>query len=578
MGINERCDQFFKILHQLDPNWCVDPSNNFNTRDFKSSEFQNYIKDKKEPINNLEKEFSTKKFKENGPKIRGLLSIFRIFNKCYIKSTNNRFNWNPNSFLHGSFGLGKPANSFFEGTHTFEKRIYPWLSGESPTYENWNGEVYFDLPGSNSRSAINDPYWLNIFREKSNGRGIVLTIGNKHVDNTVRLIRVLRALKNKYPIQILVDEDFSQESKHNIISAARDDFTELPKSYENVSDILGKNYLKPGESLPWQEIWFINVKNAIVPSYWNLFQGFTKKLLASIFNSFEEYMLLDSDSVILENPEFFFNIKEYQQTGAYFYKDRAWKARAKKSSNFLKTLGPNLIDSVVFDIPMMTNHTLDREIFKGFRHYMESGLVLLNKKQHFNSVLMSLQLSFFEPISSQFYGEKEYFWLGLAFNGDESYEFDPNFSASIGNFSDTNNPIKEVCSAHPAHLSAHDGHLLWLNSGFRFCHKAGIGKVKYDVEAGHNGRFPSNPHELKSIFESLFRPSHGIIPPWSLDMKGKNGQFLTGWNDEFKYCAGTMFCAVSSVGSIDKPILGQVITFDDTAKNLMSYYGEIWMG
>ncbi|EGW32244.1 uncharacterized protein SPAPADRAFT_50814 [Spathaspora passalidarum NRRL Y-27907] len=573
----QKCELYFKTLYSLDPNWNFDPNDKLSLKGFNSPEFNQFRKEKgkSKSLKSIQAEFSQTQLEENQQKVRDILSNFRIFNKCYIGTTStNQLSWHPKSWLASLFEE-KSTQSFLKGTHTFEKRFYPWLSGESPTYEDWSGVVHFDVPYS--ASPYNNPYWLNRFQNKFKGRGIVLTIGNQHVDSLIRLIRVLRALKNQYPIQIFVDEDFSQEAKDKIVDAARSNFTELPPSFDKVFDILGEDYINPEKGLPPQDIWFVNIKNTIVPSYWSLFKGFNKKLLANIFNSFEEYMLLDSDSVILENPEFFFNIKEYKQTGAYFFKDRSWDNRTQSSINFFKSLGPCLIDSVIFDIPMMTNHTLNREFFKGFKHYMESGLVLMDKKRHFNSILMMLQLSFFEPVDKNVYGEKEYFWLGMAFNGDESYEFEPNFAAAIGNFTDTNNSIKEVCSAHPAHLSAHDGHLLWINSGFQFCHRDDKGIIDYKTEASHGDRFSSDPDKLKIFYESLLRPNNGIIPPISLESTSSNGP-TSGWSQDFRYCARKLYCAHSSIGNKDKPILGQVITFNDTSKNLMTYFGEIWMG
>lgn len=41
---------------------------------------------------------------------------------------------------------------------------------------------------------------------------------------------------------------------------------------------------------------------------------------------------------------------------------------------------------------------------------------------------------------------------------------------------------KEICSPHPGHVSGDDNHsLLWINSGFRFCHQAD--EVNFEKEA-----------------------------------------------------------------------------------------------
>ena len=75
---------------------------------------------------------------------------------------------------------------------------------------------------------------MNQFKDASNGKGIVLSITEKHIDDTINLIRLLRALNNKLPIQIIYFNDISQSSKTKIIKAAREEINNFPKSYEKV--------------------------------------------------------------------------------------------------------------------------------------------------------------------------------------------------------------------------------------------------------------------------------------------------------------------------------------------------------
>ena len=69
-----------------------------------------------------------------------------------------------------------------------------------------------------------------------------------------------------------------------------------------------------------QEVWFVNIYESINPQHRNLFAKFDFKLLASLFNSFNEFMLIDADTILMKSPEFFFNHQSYQQTGAFFSK------------------------------------------------------------------------------------------------------------------------------------------------------------------------------------------------------------------------------------------------------------------
>lgn len=160
---------------------------------------------------------------------------------------------------------------------------------------------------------------MNQFKDASNGKGIVLSITEKHIDDTINLIRLLRALNNKLPIQIIYFNDISQSSKTKIIKAAREEINNFPKSYEKVYH--GKQpSVPPSPPPPPQEVWFVNIYESINPQHRNLFAKFDFKLLASLFNSFNEFMLIDADTILMKSPEFFFNHQSYQQTGAFFSK------------------------------------------------------------------------------------------------------------------------------------------------------------------------------------------------------------------------------------------------------------------
>lgn len=148
---------------------------------------------------------------------------------------------------------------------------------------------------------------------------------------------------------------------------------------------------------------------------------------------------------------------------------------------FFKKIGPSIIDSVMFDIPIMTKYTLDTDFFKGLFHYQESGLVMLNRKIHFNALLMMFQLNFYEPVTKRSHGDKELFWLAMAIAGEENYVFDENYAASIGIKTPpldrpkldghTPHDSVELCSPHPGHVSSEDNALVWINSGF-YCSKS----------------------------------------------------------------------------------------------------------
>ena len=128
----------------------------------------------------------------------------------------------------------------------------------------------------------NEEPFVKRFKNKCNGKGIVLTIGDQHVEHTVSLIHLLRALDNRLPIQIVYYDDINEESKRRIVTAAQEQFNVLPESFRKVSYMFGDDYLdNNGKGLVPQEVWFVNAYNAIQKHYRGKFSRFGNKLLAA---------------------------------------------------------------------------------------------------------------------------------------------------------------------------------------------------------------------------------------------------------------------------------------------------------
>lgn len=343
------------------------------------------------------------------------VSIFRIFNKCYVTNNNTTQTALVKRYISQQKNVlnlvGSTSN--FASTESedrtnigddgsiFEHRVYPWLSFDYPVYEHWTGSKFYQPPNMkilNKQEKAKQPHesFLKEFKKATNGRGIVLTIPESDVDTTVNLVHLLRALNNELPIQIVSYEELSTGAKEKLVNAARDDFIVFPQSFEKVSYMFPPEYRSGG--LPKQDIWFVNVYQTIHRDFRTNFRRWYNKFLAMMFNSFEEFILLDNDAVLLQNPKYFFNLPGYKSTGAYFYRDRSLgKRHSERSVNFFKSLTPNVMDSMMFDIPMVTNYTLQLESFRRLYHMQESGVVVLNRDIHYSSLLMILQVNLFDP-------------------------------------------------------------------------------------------------------------------------------------------------------------------------------------
>ena len=112
-----------------------------------------------------------------------------------------------------------------------EHRVYPWLSFEYPVYERWTGKyninlrkwpiiLKMEIKTTKRLNIIMTSiyhHFLESIKTKCNGRGLVLSISDLHVDVTVRLIHLLRALNNRYPIQIVYYDNLSKTKEKSLL-------------------------------------------------------------------------------------------------------------------------------------------------------------------------------------------------------------------------------------------------------------------------------------------------------------------------------------------------------------------------
>lgn len=512
------------------------------------------------------------------------ISHMRLFTKCFLQEDS------PIKQQTTTESTGKPASRFlgkakfkwpsvFRMEHScksIESKIYPWLSGAMPTYTRWDGTKKLANSGFDTVQKFFGECFLNLFESKLEGKGIVLTISDDHVDSTIRLFKVFRTLENTLPIEIVYWKDLSDESKNRLIKASRDPF---------IVDNMEK---------PAQDLWFVDVAPAVQSDYLNKFEGFGNKILATFFNSFAETMLIDADAVIFKRPEYFFEREKYKKAGTLFFKDRlAVEYRPDHDVVFFEKLCPSLMDTAFFGIPQVTDYSLDRQLFKGLNHYMESGLVLMNRRRHFTQPLIMAQLSFHPPVQFRLYGDKELFWLSFVISGEESYAFNEHFLAAIGFYTPTDERpdskagSKEICSNHPAHISDEDNHtLLWINSGFRYCGNADFVNYEEEFNAKDRYRHIQNIKDFETFFKGKLIIKNALIPPYRvLEANNLDDEANMAWINMRQYCAGYTWCAYSKIGGRyeqDGQIFynndeGYTIDFTPEETSLYERLGDVWI-
>ncbi|KAK6204461.1 mannosyltransferase putative-domain-containing protein [Scheffersomyces amazonensis] len=633
LDFNQRCELYFQNLYMDNHNWFVDPNellpldnkHEFDWYTFKHVYFEKNLKKYMEE-NELESEnevvdkdllaYISKEYEtfwnqtlKVEQKAVDILSHLRIFNKCFISretvpSTTDKFISTQKSYMK-TFSKKAPAFKLtkeekkvlfnpYQDCSNLERRMYPWLSFNYPIYEKWTGEVLLSPPKYFAKPIYPKPphistCFLEKFKNDLNGKGLVLTVDDGFIDDTINLIKLLRALNNKLPIQIVYYDNLSSDSKKKIVKTAREQFKDLPASFSKVRHLFPDDYAK---GLPKQDIWFVNVYNVINENYNYKFSGYGNKLLASIFNSFEEFILLDADTVLVKNPEWLFEKPQYKSTGAFFYRDRVFKHfRPDSDTYFFKKTLPSVLDAVMFDFPMATSKTFDMDGMNGMFHTVEAGLLVYNKVKHFNSILLLPQLNSMFLVSDRVHGDKELFWLSMSMDGDEDFELNKYHAASIGKinvhrhkFDGSSYLSEQLCSSHPSHVDGDDNSLVWFNSGYHYCSK--FKNIDFDEERevfhkSFGETFDSN-EQLEKLYSDPLRIRSAIIPNFVAKNRTLTpntvGEPEAGWELFDKVCTGYIWCAYSSQGYGENYMSNTVIHFDEEQQNLLDYYGDVWVG
>ncbi|ONH64817.1 hypothetical protein BON22_5401 [Cyberlindnera fabianii] len=614
LSFGQRCDQFFEAMHSGSPNWKFD---NFDTEGYEDDyvNFQDFIKwkheqepDKKfdeKTIEALEKEFQEKNYGtiKVDQRINDAMATLRIFGKCYLEDQtagSSKFGFGSNIFNDNSGSEGNSALPSPDRCSDLEARLFPWLSSMLPIYTRWDGSQSnglpdlksfalgdydeYDSPSSSKdkkeKRAASDPNcFLTSFKKRINGRGYVISASDGQVDELMKLALVLRANGNTLPIQIVHKGDLSKENMDKLIKEFRRPISNggLPPSYQNL-------VRESSLSFPKQEVWFVNVRPCIKEGFGSYFQKYANKLLAYMFNSFDEMLLIDTDTVPFVNLEEIFKYPDYVSKGAYFFQDRQLKGQNSPSAvEYFKRLLPSKLDHFFFDIPLTTDFTLNNRFIGGrFNHYMESGVVAIKRSTHFTGMMAATQLNFWSTTAKKVHGDKELFWLGLSIAGNENYAFNNLAAASIGELTKPanrrfpNSGAQELCSNHPGHVNGYNNQtLLWINSGFTFCKNTQAA----EFDAGKPLFKGYSKQDLASYYRQKTLIRAAIVPP-PQEVKGANqaGNPDMGWSDEHKYCMSYTWCAVDFIGYDEKPEeKGLLVTFDDDQTKWFDFIGDVWM-
>ncbi|CDR41143.1 CYFA0S06e02564g1_1 [Cyberlindnera fabianii] len=265
-----------------------------------------------------------------------------------------------------------------------------------PRLKDIHQEIYDALP---------DKFPKGLYK----GTGIVLIGGGQYSWLSLLSIKSVRSFGCQLPIEMIIptEEEYEHDLCEEILPA-------LGGSCVLLYNVLGEEVMKEIE-----------------------FKGYQYKSLALIASSFEEVLLLDSDNVLVHNPEAFFEMEPFTSTGMVTWPDY-WTRTT--SPHLYEIMGINVKNTRVRDgkWPLKTPVELD-DISDVSYHDLEgtfpdlsteSGQLLLRKSDHLKTLLLSLFYNlygpdFFYPLISQGFdgeGDKDTFVLGAIKGGEKFYQ------------------------------------------------------------------------------------------------------------------------------------------------------------
>lgn len=541
-----------------------------------------------------------------------IMTVIRVFGQCFYSPDQDR----------GS------QNTHRELFQKFNRKVLPFFHNVLPHFETPDGQYFNDrFPDARPFNDQEDTLLL-YYHDNLKGKGIVISASTRYARDIARLIRVLRALNNKLPIQIVHRGDLLVRARRVIFGAAIANTTELMSPHftdkylakRAIPEVNLSNPEQYGIELPIQHLTFVNAQEPLRRVSRLDFAGYNNKIIAYFFNTFEEMILLDADAVPLMEPREILKLKEYTSTGAYFFKDRSLRdSNDWIETNFFLKLMPHELSQFdkAFGVRPITQHTQNVPYLRGWRHAQEAGLLSVNRRQHFAASLFLFPLAFWrDPIKSSIWGDKEMYWLSMSMAGDELYTLNKYGAASVGSI--TENPAQkmyngtnapsEVCSTHPGHINE-EGKLIWINSGFSFCKKNGYYRDShiFPFSALDNKEF------LRKMYEDPLRIKDAVVPPelpslrpvgnpvdilletkLALEMKNRKKDVddldeinqieaylpQKGWIKS-NCCTLYYYCAFNAIESYEKPGTvddsGRVFTYEENDRTKFDYLGKIWI-
>ncbi|RLV95482.1 putative alpha-13-mannosyltransferase MNT4 [Spathaspora sp. JA1] len=396
----------------------------------------------------------------------------------------------------------------------FQNKLYPWMSGKYPNFEHWkssgklprNTLPIFDKLKQQIEVDENSNCFIQQFKQQSNGKGIVIPFyptneqsRDKQIDNISRIIKVLRALKNRKPIQIVHMNSLTREEKNLLIDAARTEIRYLPWSYLNYFEFFKKEdevyRVVTDVHYPQQDLWFVDVnpvKNTqqhpgMVKHY--LFNNINFLVsLSMLFNSFEEAIVITEHALPLLEKADYFQDHRYKETGLLFFKNPTILSKRPKRFNpgfhevtsLVKSLlTPTDFDSKYFGLYKRNEDVIATNRFfqDSFQDILDPSIMIINKTKALSGLLISVNFQLQSTFNIRFPSGKnkltpDFIWISQEIAGNHNLiQFNDNQAVAAGIFTPKEilpkdvTQSQEICSSSWGQLSdSDDVSLLYVTS------------------------------------------------------------------------------------------------------------------
>lgn len=480
------------------------------------------------------------------------ISDIRVFMDCFVT--------NPHSTSDDAVAVAKEI----------KRTMLQWSTDSLPIYKKL-GKKFPEgaVPSVGSSAKIsNNPWQSTLYNlyHSFNGEGIVIPIKSRSdVQEVVKLAKVLRALKVKYPVQIVHVRSLYSQDEAELYNAFMSDIEPLEGSTIR-------------EFPPIKDVWLVDIDNMVkdhLKQAMNNNDGKLWYLAAIAFSSFEDVILLDK-SVVPMSKKLFKKLesREYRSTGSYFFPS----LRLDKEVDVLQLKAldkwfPSRQDSRIFGMNRVDNTLLNstRIFGDGRAHEVSSDVVILNKKKHFTGLIIAMTLISKEATKTL---QDDLLWLGPLVDGSTSSLYRHPISAGIvGSFTKninrkTHKPsAKEICSGHRIYFDSlkenSKDNVLFITNGVKNCDSDRRNPQK-DVKMKFYTSFNKDERKLEQHFQSRIDFNASIIP-LKQEIKVENNilESPSALVKE-KICNKSFWCAYDSAGgSLEDEFRSEVIYFSE---------------